>query len=88
MAKVFMHCKEYVELKFEEKILLHRHAVYLFMNIERFYTSIQYGCHENDQYRLIVYENAVVELNSTTNIFPKEFEKIETSLLAVYHFIH
>uniref|UniRef100_A0A914C3E9 NR LBD domain-containing protein n=1 Tax=Acrobeloides nanus TaxID=290746 RepID=A0A914C3E9_9BILA len=80
MAKVFMHCTEYAELNFDEKILLHKHAVHLFLNIERFYTSIQYGCHENNQYCLLMYENAAFDMNSTTNIFQvEEFEKIGSS---------
>uniref|UniRef100_A0A914DTD4 Uncharacterized protein n=1 Tax=Acrobeloides nanus TaxID=290746 RepID=A0A914DTD4_9BILA len=77
MATALMHCKEYAELNFEDKTLLHKQANYLFFYIERFYTSIKYGCLENDKYYMLLYENATIDMNSTTNIFQTEdFEKI------------
>lgn len=74
LAKTLMHCKEFAELPFNDKvglsykkmaklqIILHKHSIMIFLYIERVYTSIVAG---SEQKLMLVYENEAYEMRGS-----------------------
>uniref|UniRef100_A0A914EJK8 NR LBD domain-containing protein n=1 Tax=Acrobeloides nanus TaxID=290746 RepID=A0A914EJK8_9BILA len=74
LAKMLMHCKQFAELDFEDKILLYKHLKPIFNQIERLYSSIQYKT-ENIHIPMLIYDNSAVDLEGNEIVHFKNRDK-------------